>query len=106
MQWPTDAARTLARGLVWGSAVPFLLVNLLPGGLPRYSMPALVPACWLLAMTLAAEEVQWRGKIIERKTRLRWVLSTAIAASILVCLYAVAVVPFLQRRSKVKPIAA
>jgi hypothetical protein len=70
-------------------------------------MPALVPACWLMAMTLSAEEVRFRGKIIEAKTRLRLALRTAIAAGLLLCLYAVAVVPALQRRrSKVKPIAA
>jgi hypothetical protein len=69
-------------------------------------MPALVPACWLMAMTLAAEEVRWRGKILNEKMRFRFVLSTAIAAGILLCVYAVAVVPALQRRSKVRPIAA
>jgi hypothetical protein len=105
-KWATDSDRNLARALGWGAALPFLLVNMLPSGLPRYSMPALVPACWLMAMTLAAEEVRWRGKLVESRIRLRWVLSTAIAASVLLCVYAVAVVPFLQRRSKVKPIAA
>ena len=39
----------LARALSWGIAVPFLAVNLVPGGLARYSMPAIVPASWLLA---------------------------------------------------------
>jgi 4-amino-4-deoxy-L-arabinose transferase-like glycosyltransferase len=105
-KWATNSDGDLARALGWGAALPFLLVNLLPGGLPRYSMPALVPACWLMAMTLAAEEVRWRGKILEAKTRFRLVLSTAIAASILLCLYVAAVVPALQRRSKVRPIAA
>jgi 4-amino-4-deoxy-L-arabinose transferase-like glycosyltransferase len=105
-RWATDSDRDLSRALVWGAALPFLVVNLLPGGLPRYSMPALVPACWLMAMTVAAEEVRWRGKVIEAKRRLRFVFSTAIAAGLLLCLYAVAVVPALQRRSKVKPIAA
>jgi hypothetical protein len=105
-KWATNSDRDLARALGWGTAVPFLLVNLLPSALPRYSMPALVPACWLMTMTLAAQEVNWRGRILEAKTRFRLVISTAIAASILLCLYAVAVVPVLQRRSKVKPIAA
>jgi 4-amino-4-deoxy-L-arabinose transferase-like glycosyltransferase len=105
-KWATNSDRNLALALAWAAAMPFLLVSLLPGGLPRYSMPALVPACWLMAMTLAAEEVRWRGKVVVSRTRLRWVLSTAIAASVLLFVYAVAVVPSLQRRSKVKPIAA
>ena len=104
-KWATDFDRNRAHALCWGAALPFLLVNLLPGGLPRYSMPALVPACWLMAMTLGAENGRWRGKLVESSTRLRWVLSTAIVASVLVCLYAVAAVPALQRRSKVRPIA-
>jgi hypothetical protein len=91
--------------LAWGGAVPFLLVNLLPGALPRYSMPALVPACWLMAMTLASREVEWRGKILGERIRRRLVVWTAVAAGILLCLYAVALVPRLQRRAKTRPIA-
>jgi len=105
-KWATNSERNLALALGWAAAMSFLLVNLLPGALPRYSMPALVPACWLMAMTLAAEEVRRRDRVVGSRTRLRWVLSTAIAASVLLCVYAVAVVPSLQRRSKVKPIAA
>ena len=55
-KWITNSDRYLARALSWGTAVPFLAVNLLPGALPRYSMPALIPACWLMAMTLSAPE--------------------------------------------------
>lgn len=105
--WKTKWAseRHLVVALAWGAAVPFLLVNLLPGALPRYSMPALVPACWLMAMTLASPEVEWRGKIVSERNRRRVVVWTAAAAAILLCLYAVAVVPRLQRRAKLKPIA-
>ena len=49
----------LARALSWGIAVPFLAVNLVPGGLARYSMPAIVPATWLLAMICAGNALQW-----------------------------------------------
>ena len=104
-RWTSDSDRNLSRALAWGAAIPFLLVNVLPGGLPRYSMPALVPACWLMAMTLTAPEVQWHGRILGEQGRRRFVIWTAIAASILLCLYALAIVPILQRRSKVKPIA-
>jgi 4-amino-4-deoxy-L-arabinose transferase-like glycosyltransferase len=105
-KWGKASEQNLARALSWGAALPFLLVNLLPGALPRYAMPALVPACWLMAMTLAAEEVRGRGKFSQPRFRFRFVIGTAITASLLSCLYAVAVVPALQRRSKVKPIAA
>jgi 4-amino-4-deoxy-L-arabinose transferase-like glycosyltransferase len=49
----------LARGLAWGIAVPFLALNLVPGALPRYSMPVIAPASWLLAMSSAAHALQW-----------------------------------------------
>jgi 4-amino-4-deoxy-L-arabinose transferase-like glycosyltransferase len=48
----------LARALTWGMAVPFLAVNLVPGALPRYSMPAIAPASWLLAMSYAGHALQ------------------------------------------------
>jgi 4-amino-4-deoxy-L-arabinose transferase-like glycosyltransferase len=104
-KWITNSDHYLVRALIWGTAVPFLAVNLLPGALPRYSMPALVPACWLMAMILSAPEMKWRGKLLETKSRLRFVVGTAVAASILLCAYAIVIVPILQRRSKVKPIA-
>jgi 4-amino-4-deoxy-L-arabinose transferase-like glycosyltransferase len=100
----------LLRGLVWGCAVPFVIVNLLPGALPRYAMPVLGPACWLMAMTLTANELRFpdwweRLKIPRPQRRLRLVIITAIAAAVALCLYGAAVVPQLQRRAKVRPIA-
>ena len=108
---PTPRETDLLRALTWGCAISFLVVNLLPGGLPRYSMPALVPASWLMAMALSASEIRapgwWRSLgIPSPERRLRFVLITAVAAGIALCLYAIAIVPYLQRRSKVKPIAA
>jgi 4-amino-4-deoxy-L-arabinose transferase-like glycosyltransferase len=105
-KWATPSERQFIRALIWGAAVPFLLVNLLPGAMPRYSMPALVPACWVMAMTLAATEVRGPGRIALPQFRLRLVIGTAVVAGALLCLYAAAVIPVLQQRSKVKPIAA
>jgi hypothetical protein len=105
-KWATASERNLARALSWGAGLPFLLVNLLPGGLPRYSMPSLVPACWLMAMTLSAPDVQWRGKVMDAVKRRRFVIGTAIVASVLLCVYGSGVVPLLQKRAKIKPIAA
>ena len=55
---PKQGEQQLARALSWGTAVPFLVVNLVPGGLPRYSMPAIVPASWLLGMICAGTALQ------------------------------------------------
>src|SRR5881396_998012 len=57
------AERRLARALAWGMAVPFVAVNLVPGAVPRYSMPVIAPASWLLAMSYAGRALQWpRGR--------------------------------------------
>jgi 4-amino-4-deoxy-L-arabinose transferase-like glycosyltransferase len=53
------AEQRLARALAWGIAVPFLAVNLVPGAVPRYSMPVIAPASWLLAMSYAGHALQW-----------------------------------------------
>ncbi len=55
--------RQLAHALVWGAMLPFLIVNLIPGGVARYSMPYLVPASWLLAMSYVDDALHWPGKI-------------------------------------------
>jgi 4-amino-4-deoxy-L-arabinose transferase-like glycosyltransferase len=54
-----QSEQRLARALALGTAIPFLAVNLVPGGLPRYSMPAIVPASWLLGMICAGNAFQW-----------------------------------------------
>jgi 4-amino-4-deoxy-L-arabinose transferase-like glycosyltransferase len=54
-----DAQRRFARALAWGIAVPFLAVNLVPGSVARYSMPVIIPASWLLAMTYAGNALRW-----------------------------------------------
>jgi 4-amino-4-deoxy-L-arabinose transferase-like glycosyltransferase len=59
-----QSEQRLARALFWGTAVPFLAVNLVPGGLARYSMPAIVPASWLLG-TICAENALQRPRWIK-----------------------------------------
>ena len=54
-----QSERRLARALSWGIAVPFLAINLIPGALARYSMPAIVPASWLLGMICAGNALQF-----------------------------------------------
>ena len=53
------AEQRLARALAWAIAVPFVAVNLVPGAVPRYSMPVIAPASWLLAMSYAGRALQW-----------------------------------------------
>ena len=57
-----DKQRQLAHGLVLGTMLPFLVVNLVPGAVARYSMPYLVPASWVLAMSYADGALFWPGQ--------------------------------------------
>lgn len=100
--------RALAKGVLWGTAVSFLVVNLLPGDLPRYSMPALVPACWLVGVAVKANAFAWRLRLgrwgMDFSSRLVWrvVGATAVAAAIG---FPVASCTVLKHREKVRNIA-
>jgi 4-amino-4-deoxy-L-arabinose transferase-like glycosyltransferase len=105
-----ERRQRLARGLAWGAIAPFVIVNLVPGSLPRYAMPALLPACWLLAMTLCAENVAWprwlTGKSFSLKSRQRTVAALVILACVCVAVYAALIVPRLHGRENLKRCAA
>ena len=96
--------------LFWAILIPLVIVDLIPGALPRYTMPLLAPFAWLLASILTAETVAWPrclgGKAFSLKARQRTTLLLVIATCAAVCLFALAIVPRLQARQKVKPIAA
>jgi len=106
----SDHKTKITRGLLWGVAIPLLVVNLIPGWLPRYGMPLLAPAVWLLAAILSAEKLEWPrwlgGKVFSTQARQRVVVAIVLTTCVCVCIYAFAIVPFLQKQQKVKAIAA
>jgi 4-amino-4-deoxy-L-arabinose transferase-like glycosyltransferase len=102
--------RQLARALAWGAAVPFVIVLLVPGSIPRYAMPAIVPAIWLLAMTFCQENLTWpkffRIRTFSWKARERWVVCLVVLACLGMWTYAIAIVPRMDRRQRIKRLAA
>jgi 4-amino-4-deoxy-L-arabinose transferase-like glycosyltransferase len=102
--------RRSARGLAWGAIVPFVVVNLVPGAIPRYAMPAIVPAIWLLAMTLTQEYLRWPnwlgGKSFSLGGRGRTIVAIVIVACVAMWTYAIAVVPKMHQRQRIKRLAA
>ncbi|MEP6956723.1 MAG: glycosyltransferase family 39 protein, partial [Chthoniobacterales bacterium] len=100
-----------ARGLQWGIALSFIGVSLVPGSLARYTMPLLVPATWLVAMLLTAERsalplwlrLQWPTRL---PRELRWPAIVALLACVGIAIYALALVPHLSKRAKIRNIAA
>ena len=100
----------IMRGLAWGIGLPLLIVDLIPGWLPRYGMPLVAPAAWLLAETLSADNLSWPrwlgGRRFKLQDRQRAVAVIAILTCICLSIYAFLVVPRLQKKQKVKAIAA
>jgi 4-amino-4-deoxy-L-arabinose transferase-like glycosyltransferase len=96
--------------LFWAILIPLVIVDLIPGSLPRYTMPLLAPFAWLFASILTAETVagpRWLGgRIFSLKHRERAIALLTVATCAAVCVYALAIVPRLQARQKVKTIAA
>src|SRR6266404_781786 len=99
----------IVRGLSWGIAIPLLVVDLVPGSLPRYAMPLLAPACLLWAAVLTAEEVTWPkpfgGKKFSAQDRQRMVTAIVIVTCFCISVYAAVLVPKLGARQKLKTIA-
>jgi hypothetical protein len=52
-RWKDALDGQIAHGLLWGVAFPLVVVSLMPGAAPRYSLPSVPPFCWLIGMALA-----------------------------------------------------
>src|SRR5262249_25561203 len=78
-----QSEQRLARALSWGTAVPFLAVNLVPGAVARYSMPAIVPASWLMGMIYAGNALQ---------SPRRWMKDERVWAKVVVAFIGVGIV--------------
>ena len=81
--------------LVWAIAVPLVIVDLIPGALPRYTLPLAAPFAWLLGSLLNEESGNW-----QRRTIVGIVLGTCVAF----LFYVFAIASHL--RPRVRPIAA
>ena len=102
-----EAQRRFASALAWGTALPCLAVNLVPGSVARYSMPAIVPACWLLALAFVGDVLQWPAK--STRNDRNWTRVVAIFVSLGMAIgaigYPLAAV-ILKNRQQVKRAAA
>ncbi len=110
-EFANENDRRIARGLGWGITTSFVVISLIPGSLPRYTMPLIAPMCWLMATLLCAERFDlpsWlrfnRPAFVRPK--LRMPLLVGLIAAFAMCAYAIVVVPRLQPRQKIKNIAA
>jgi 4-amino-4-deoxy-L-arabinose transferase-like glycosyltransferase len=109
-KFSSERKAKIVRGLSWGIAIPLVIMDLTPGWLPRYSMPLVAPAVWLLAATFTADDLMWPrwlgGKKFLPQDRQRTVATIVLVTCVCVLIYACAIVPHLQERQKIKSIAA
>ncbi|MGI8432931.1 MAG: ArnT family glycosyltransferase [Chthoniobacterales bacterium] len=94
-----EIERRFCRGLSLGVAVPFVIVCLLPSALPRYTMPLLAAAIWLLAVFTREHAFVWPRAL--RKA----ITGTVVAVVLAMLIYSLALIPFLAKREKVRPLA-
>jgi 4-amino-4-deoxy-L-arabinose transferase-like glycosyltransferase len=104
---PDEHQRRFARAMGWGIAVPFVAINLVPGAIARYSMPAIVPASWLLALVCAENALQWPHAWTRRDRDWTRVVAAFIALGLVIGAigYPLAAV-ILRNRQQVKKAAA
>ena len=102
-----EGQQRLARALSWGIAVPFVSVNLVPGAVARYSMPAIVPACWLLAMICTANALQWPRRWIRDQRDWTKLTTAFVALGFVIGAMGYPITPMvLRNRQQVKKAAA
>ena len=94
-----EADRKFCRAVSLGVAIPFVFVSLMPGSLPRYTMPLLTPAIWLLAIFIREHALLWPKPL---RKAITWTVVVITGAMLI---YSLAIIPLLQRREKVRPIA-
>jgi 4-amino-4-deoxy-L-arabinose transferase-like glycosyltransferase len=103
-----DRQRELARALAWSAAPPLIVINLIPGLAPRYSLPVLTPFCWLLALSFA-ENAFARPSWMSRRDKPLW---SRVAGPLVGLAVAIGVIGYpllaiaLEHRQKVKNVAA
>ena len=101
-----EKIRRLYLGLRWAVVGSFLLVNLAPGSLPRYTMPVTLPFALLIALLLTWGTLperlwkSWRaitgGGVGGLKTLAQ---RSGVLVVILMAIYSLVVVPQLKKRS-------
>jgi 4-amino-4-deoxy-L-arabinose transferase-like glycosyltransferase len=104
-----ERQRALVHALMWSSALPLIVFELIPGAAPRYSLPVLAPFCWLLAMSFAEDAfarpvwLNWRDQPLWSRVAVPLV-GLAIAAGLIG--YPLAATLIFKDRQKIKNVAA
>ena len=92
--------------LLLGIAVPFVLVELIPGGGPRFAMPALGPTAWWFGELLAHENLHWprwlSGRPFPPRLRNKIAVIVVGIGCIALLAYGLIAIPRLRKHEKVR----
>ncbi len=103
---PDDQLWRRNRAFLAGIVIPFAVVNLMPGALPRFVMPSLGPAAWWFGELLSQENLYWPrwlgGKRFSAQLRNRIFLIVTAVVCVGMLAYATVIVPRLYHREKIK----
>lgn len=91
----------IAKGLILAISISFTVISLLPGTLPRYTMPLLVPTVWLTAFLF----VNGGFAVPQALRNPRLPIFVAAVFAVVIAIYAVALMPHLKEREKVRTVA-
>ncbi|MGH8101959.1 MAG: ArnT family glycosyltransferase [Chthoniobacterales bacterium] len=92
---PGTGRPRLQSALTWGIVVPLVIVDLIPGALPRYTLPLAAPFAWLLGSMVGEETGKWQKLVMG---------GIVMATCVAIWIYAFAIIPRL--RPRLRPIAA
>lgn len=97
--------RDIAYGLAWGITIPFFVILLIPGTLPRYILPLEAGFCWIVGTALANTAFHWRIKNVRvPRNLIFFFIATGIMAAMII--FPLRSVTYLKRHERIKPIAA
>ena len=92
--------------LLLGIAIPFVLVELIPGGGPRFALPALGPAAWWFGELLAHENLHWprwlSGRPFPPRLRNKIAVIVIGIGCIALLAYGLIAIPRLRKHEKVR----
>ena len=101
--------RETVRGLAWGMILPFVVVLLIPGSLPRYVLPLVAPFCWIIGIACAEKAFEWNVHFRNWRVAIpSWVVPFCVAAGVVaaVVIFPLRSVTYYKKHERLRPVAA
>jgi 4-amino-4-deoxy-L-arabinose transferase-like glycosyltransferase len=103
------AQREIVRALAWSITLPFVVVLLIPGTLPRYVLPLVAPFCWIMGIAWASSAFAWSLGFRNFRVAIPgWFIPFCVALGgvAAIVIFPLRSVTFHKRHERLRPIAA